>query len=92
MLRAASIVFATVVAAWMFRYEPISLIGHRNRFTGAVCNPSQAMGIRKPLELQILRAKRFAKAVDDFTRVRIKVYIAELQQKLREIDEQGRHR
>ena len=44
-----------------------------------ILSGGQAMAIRKPLELQILRAKRFAKAVDDFTRVRIKVYIAELQ-------------
>jgi hypothetical protein len=33
---AAAIVFATLVGAWMFRYET-ETIGHRNRFTGAVC-------------------------------------------------------
>jgi hypothetical protein len=35
---AAAIVAATLLAAWMFRYEPV-LDGtfHRNRFTGATC-------------------------------------------------------
>jgi hypothetical protein len=39
MALAASIVFATVVAAWMFRYDERESysIGHRNRFTGVVC-------------------------------------------------------
>jgi len=31
---AGAIVFATIVGAWMFRYETIGEGGHRNRFTG----------------------------------------------------------
>jgi hypothetical protein len=36
---AVAIIFATLVGAWMFRYEPVGsgLVTHRNRFTGAVC-------------------------------------------------------
>jgi hypothetical protein len=37
-LLAIAIIFATLVGAWMFRYEPILNGGiHRNRFTGVVC-------------------------------------------------------
>jgi hypothetical protein len=33
-----AIVLATVVGAWMFRYETFTNdIMHRNRFTGAIC-------------------------------------------------------
>ncbi len=37
---AAAIVFATVIGAWMFRYELIGPKGleHQNRLTGAVCD------------------------------------------------------
>lgn len=36
---AAAIVFATLVGAWMFRYETYGPINnlHRNRFTGTYC-------------------------------------------------------
>jgi hypothetical protein len=35
---AAAIVHATLLAAWMFRYETIGgTYEHRNRFTGATC-------------------------------------------------------
>ena len=36
---AGAIVFATLVAAWMFRYECMdkNCISHKNRFTGAQC-------------------------------------------------------
>lgn len=34
---ALAIVFAVVVAAWMFRYEQINSSTHKNRLTGAVC-------------------------------------------------------
>jgi hypothetical protein len=34
---AAAIIFATLIGAWMFRYETYREILHRNRFTGAVC-------------------------------------------------------
>jgi len=35
----ASIIVATLVGAWMFRYEAIEGVPaiHKNRFTGAVC-------------------------------------------------------
>ena len=38
-LLAIAIVFATIMSAWMFRYE-ILFNGamHRNRFTGATCH------------------------------------------------------
>jgi len=39
-LIAIAIIFATVVGAWMFRYETLegnSPMAHRNRFTGAIC-------------------------------------------------------
>jgi len=40
---AAAIVFATLVGAWMFRYEVYggSYNAHRNRFTGVVCLSSE---------------------------------------------------
>ena len=36
---AIAIIFATLIGAWMFRYESVGsgLVTHRNRFTGAVC-------------------------------------------------------
>jgi hypothetical protein len=36
---ATAIVFAAVLAAWLFRYEAIDPNGwmHRNRITGAIC-------------------------------------------------------
>lgn len=33
---AGAIVFATLVGAWMFRYEEHGF-GHRNKITGAIC-------------------------------------------------------
>ena len=36
-LLAMAIILATVVGAWMFRYETIGPNAHRNRFTGAIC-------------------------------------------------------
>jgi hypothetical protein len=41
---AAAIVFAVLVGAWMFRYEPNAMgssVFHRNRITGAVCTVSK---------------------------------------------------
>jgi hypothetical protein len=35
---AAAIIFATVTAAWMFRYESYGDRYHRNRITGAICD------------------------------------------------------
>jgi len=42
-LVAVAIVFATIVLAWMFRFEPTGQdnLFHRNRFTGAVCHSTQ---------------------------------------------------
>lgn len=39
-LIAIAIIFATIVFAWMFRYERAGKenLFHRNRFTGAVCH------------------------------------------------------
>lgn len=41
---AAAVVFATVIAAWMLRYETLDRSGiwHRNRLTGAVCRVEQS--------------------------------------------------
>jgi hypothetical protein len=38
-LLAVAIIFATLIAAWMFRYETLGQNGvtHRNRLTGVVC-------------------------------------------------------
>jgi hypothetical protein len=40
---AGAIVFATLVAAWMFRYEAYGAYNasHRNRFAGAACHSSE---------------------------------------------------
>jgi hypothetical protein len=35
-LIAVAIIFATLLGAWMFRYEANGVF-HRNRFTGAIC-------------------------------------------------------
>jgi hypothetical protein len=43
MILAAAIVFATLLAGWLLRYEiygPYNL-NHRNRFTGATCRVSE---------------------------------------------------
>jgi hypothetical protein len=37
LILAAAIVFATSVGVWMFRYEGVSEVSHRNRITGAYC-------------------------------------------------------
>jgi hypothetical protein len=37
-LLALAIIFATLVGAWMFRYEQVGSFEHRNRFTGALCS------------------------------------------------------
>ncbi len=38
-LLAIAIIFATLLGAWMFRYEKWEGVAiHRNRFTGAVCS------------------------------------------------------
>jgi hypothetical protein len=39
----AAIVFATLIGAWMFRYDSYGLYNasHRNRFTGATCHASE---------------------------------------------------
>jgi hypothetical protein len=38
-LLAIAIIFATLVGAWMFRYENVGVNNsyHRNRLTGAIC-------------------------------------------------------
>jgi hypothetical protein len=36
-LLAIAIIFATLVGAWMFRYENVNIVNHRNRFTGVEC-------------------------------------------------------
>ncbi len=37
-LLAGAIIFAVLIAGWMFRYEnQANGVRHRNRFTGAVC-------------------------------------------------------
>ncbi len=41
LILATVIVFATMVGAWMFRYEPFNTFSHRNRFTGATCDISE---------------------------------------------------
>ena len=39
---AGAIIFATLMGAWMFRYESFNMgSAHRNRFTGAVCDVSE---------------------------------------------------
>jgi hypothetical protein len=38
---AAAIVFATVVFAYMFRYEAFPGANHKNRFTGGYCNVTE---------------------------------------------------
>jgi hypothetical protein len=46
-LLAIAIIFATLVGAWMFRYEILPPGGlHRNRFTGAVCRPEEECWFR----------------------------------------------
>jgi hypothetical protein len=35
---AIAIIFATLVGAWMFRFETTHPLAHRNRFTGAWCD------------------------------------------------------
>jgi len=34
---AAAIVFATIIFAWMNRFETVDFSAHRNRITGAYC-------------------------------------------------------
>ena len=48
-LIALAIVLATLVGAWMFRYELLpgeSPVAHRNRFTGAICLINQECWIK----------------------------------------------
>jgi hypothetical protein len=40
-LLAVAIILATLIGAWMFRYEAYGIGVHRNRFTGAVCFSSE---------------------------------------------------
>jgi hypothetical protein len=40
-LLAVAIILATLIGAWMFRYETYGIGVHRNRFTGAVCFKSE---------------------------------------------------
>jgi hypothetical protein len=40
-LLAIAIIFATLIGAWMFRYEDLGPGVHRNRFTGVVCSTLQ---------------------------------------------------
>jgi hypothetical protein len=42
---------------------------------------------RVELEMKILKVRRLARAADNLTRKRLEALIAELEQKLREIDE-----
>jgi len=44
---AIAIIFATLVGAWMFRYEQVLAGFHRNRFTGAVCPNHEECWFRK---------------------------------------------
>jgi hypothetical protein len=32
-----AIIFATLIVAWMFRFETYDPVRHQNRFTGAIC-------------------------------------------------------
>jgi hypothetical protein len=50
---ATSLLFATLVGAWMFRYETgnMSLGTHRNRFTGAVCYTADECWFASPPNL-----------------------------------------
>jgi hypothetical protein len=41
---------------------------------------------RVELEMKIMKARQLARAADDLTRKRLEAFIAELEQKLREID------
>lgn len=42
---------------------------------------------RVELEMKIMKARQLARAADDLTRERLNALVAELEQKLREIDE-----
>lgn len=44
-----AIVLATLVGAWMFRYEPIDRAVHRNRFTGVECFHDEECWIKDSL-------------------------------------------
>lgn len=39
---AAAIIFATLVGAWMMRYEHLGPGVQKNRLTGAMCHPTQS--------------------------------------------------
>jgi hypothetical protein len=40
-LLAAAILLATLLGAWMFRYEHLYGTEHQNRFTGVICSISE---------------------------------------------------
>jgi hypothetical protein len=42
---------------------------------------------RVELEMKIMKVRQMARAADDLTRQRLNAWVAELEQKLREIDE-----
>jgi hypothetical protein len=37
-LVAGAIIFATLMGAWLFRFETVGQQSHRNRFTGVLCH------------------------------------------------------
>jgi hypothetical protein len=45
-LIAIAIALATLIVAWMFRYETFGPNAHRNRFTGAICLLSEECWIK----------------------------------------------
>jgi hypothetical protein len=49
--------------------------------------PMPSKNERVELEMKILKARQFVRATDDLTRERLKALIAELELKIREIDE-----